>query len=90
MTDINDAINHFKYGITHDIFSEPVTSYAKMAVEALEKHGNCKHELEELYYDNGISHNSNAWGSRKYGESIKDKTFYYCTKCGQVFVKDKY
>lgn len=34
---IEDAINHFKYGITHDIFKEPVTTYAKMAVEALEK-----------------------------------------------------
>lgn len=34
---IEKAINHFKYGISHDIFSEPVTSYAKMAVEALEK-----------------------------------------------------
>ena len=34
---IEDAINHFKYGISHDIFSEPVTSYAKLAVEALEK-----------------------------------------------------
>ena len=34
---IEDAIEHFKYGISHDIFSEPVTSYAKMAVEALEK-----------------------------------------------------
>lgn len=34
---IEDAINHFKYGITHDIFKEPVTSYAKLAVEALEK-----------------------------------------------------
>ena len=34
---IEGAIAHFKYGITHDIFSEPVTSYAKMAVEALEK-----------------------------------------------------
>lgn len=34
---IEEAINHFKHGITHDIFSEPVTSYAKMAVEALEK-----------------------------------------------------
>lgn len=32
-----EAINHFKYGITHDIFSEPVTSYAKIAVKALEK-----------------------------------------------------
>ena len=34
---IDDAINHFKYGISHDIFSEPVTTYARMAVEALEK-----------------------------------------------------
>jgi hypothetical protein len=34
---IEDAINHFKYGITYDIFKEPVTTYAKMAVEALEK-----------------------------------------------------
>lgn len=34
---IEKAIEHFKYGISHDIFSEPVTSYAKMAVEALEK-----------------------------------------------------
>ena len=34
---IDDAIAHFKYGISHDIFSEPVTTYAKMAIEALEK-----------------------------------------------------
>ena len=34
---IQDAINHFKYGISHDIFKEPVTSYAKLAVKALEK-----------------------------------------------------
>ena len=37
---IEDAINHFKYGITHDIFKEPVTTYAKMAVEALKKMNN--------------------------------------------------
>ena len=35
---INDAINHFKYGISHDIFSEPVTSYAKLAIKALKKY----------------------------------------------------
>ena len=33
---IDDAINHFKYGVSHDIFSEPVTSYAKLAIMALE------------------------------------------------------
>lgn len=32
-----DAIEHFKYGISHDIFKEPVTSYARIAVESLEK-----------------------------------------------------
>lgn len=34
---IQDAINHFKYGISHDIFSEPVTTYAEMAIDALEE-----------------------------------------------------
>lgn len=34
---IKDAISHFKYGISHDIFEEPVTTYAKLAVKALEK-----------------------------------------------------
>lgn len=29
------AIEHFHYGITHDIFSEPVTTYARLAVDAL-------------------------------------------------------
>lgn len=30
-----EAIKHFEYGITHDIFKEPVTSYAKLAISAL-------------------------------------------------------
>lgn len=34
---IKNAIAHYTYGITHDIFSEPVTSYAELAVDALEK-----------------------------------------------------
>lgn len=34
---IQNAINYYKYGISHDIFKEPVTSYARLAVEALEK-----------------------------------------------------
>ena len=37
-TIIDEAINHFKYGISHDIFSEKVSSYAKLAVAALEKY----------------------------------------------------
>ena len=30
-----EAIRHFEYGVSNDIFSEPVTSYAKMAIAAL-------------------------------------------------------
>jgi hypothetical protein len=35
---IDEAINHFKYGISHDIFSEKVARYAKLAIAALEKY----------------------------------------------------
>ena len=34
---VKQAILHFRYGVSHDIFSEPVTTYAKLAIEALEK-----------------------------------------------------
>ena len=34
---VEQAISHFRHGVSHDIFSEPVTTYAKLAIEALEK-----------------------------------------------------
>ena len=34
---IEQAISHFSCGVSHDIFSDPVTTYAKLAIEALEK-----------------------------------------------------
>lgn len=34
---IQQAINHYEYGVKCDIFSEPVTTYAKLAIEALKK-----------------------------------------------------
>ena len=34
---VKQAISHFWYGVSHDIFSEPVKTYAKLAIEALEK-----------------------------------------------------
>ena len=33
---VKQAISHFCYGVSHDIFSEPVATYAKLAAEALE------------------------------------------------------
>ena len=34
---VEQAISHFEHGVSHDIFSEPVTTYAKLAIEALKK-----------------------------------------------------
>lgn len=49
--------------------------------------GNCKHELEELYYyyddDWGVK------GSKAWDKQGAAKTFHHCKKCGQVFVKDR-
>lgn len=36
--DVEAAIKHFEYGIKCDIFSEPVASYAKLAVKALKSY----------------------------------------------------
>lgn len=47
MTDIDKAIDHYQYGISHDIFSEPVTTYAILAITALrekqEREKGCEH-----------------------------------------------
>lgn len=37
MVTIEQVIDHYKYGISHDIFREPVISYAELSIEALEK-----------------------------------------------------
>lgn len=34
---IQQAINHYEHGVKYDIFSEPVTTYAKLAIEALKE-----------------------------------------------------
>ncbi len=37
MTMTKQAIDHYHYGVTHDIFSEPVITYANLSIDALEK-----------------------------------------------------
>ena len=68
---IQESINHFKYGISHDIFSEPVTTYAKMAVAALEKQIPMKPILINGRFDCPACHSNNR------------SLDYYCDKCGQ-------
>lgn len=86
--DIAEAISHFKYGISHDIFSEPVTSYAKMAVKALEKQIPKKPTklTDTLLIDTGWIYKCPtcglACGENKYHLEVTQDEFY-CTQCGQ-------
>ena len=46
--DIMKAKEHYKYGITHDIFKEPVTSYAKTVLWAFNEIERQNAEIERL------------------------------------------
>ena len=71
MDTLTKAIEHYNYGISHDIFSEPVTSYAKLAVEALNK----QIPKTPLLIDGRFSCPSCRSNTRALG--------YYCDECGQ-------
>lgn len=45
---IINAKRHYKYGITHDIFKEPVVSYAKAVLWAFDEVERQKAEIEIL------------------------------------------
>lgn len=80
---IESAISHFKYGISHDIFSEPVTSYAKMAVAALEKQIPVK-PVEVGKYGFGCPNCNEDLGIEKEDIYIYDmEPPKYCSDCGQ-------
>ena len=55
---VEQAISHFGYGVSHDIFSEPVTTYAKLAIEALKKENGVTVQKSSCPYccDNGEGH----------------------------------
>lgn len=75
---IQEAIKHFKYGISHDIFSEPVTSYAKMAVGALRR----QIPMKPIGDFNGVSHYCPVCKDTiiVYHDELKP---FYCCWCGQ-------
>ena len=75
---IQDAINHFKYGISHDIFSEPVTTYAEMAIAALEKQVASKTVIRD-YVPNGTL----VYGHCPKCDTFTDNHEEHCYKCGQ-------
>ena len=88
---VQDAINHFKYGISHDIFSEPVTTYAEMAVEALDNKAP-KIVIRDGYDDSDdvycpccktyIGANEYVW------DDFHNREWkpIYCQECGQAMI----
>ena len=72
---IKQAIAHYEYGITHDIFSEPVITYAKLSVEALNKMNPLPVIHKKYFY--GYIHTCPTCNS-----TIEEND-NYCKKCGQ-------
>ena len=71
--DIKKAIEHYNYGISHDIFSEPVTSYARLAVDALERQVPIK----------PTTFGRNLFDCAFCGRVLKKFSHNYCPKCGR-------
>ena len=71
--DIKNAIEHYNYGISHDIFSEPVTSYARLAVDALERQVPTK----------PTTFGRDLFDCAFCGRVLKRFSHNYCPKCGR-------
>ena len=93
---VKQAISHFWYGVSHDIFSEPVTTYAKLAIEALEKEkesGVTVQELDSCDFCKKFDFAGARAEVNKYGAYISlaicntkfpdDERFKFCPVCGR-------
>ena len=67
MTDeqIMKAKEHYKYGVSHDIFKEPVLSYAKTVLWAFEEINRQRAEVENWK-------RTADYNAQKYAELIKE------------------
>lgn len=85
MTTIEQAISHYKYGISHDIFAEPVTTYAQLSIEALEKRIPQKPDLYGDGYWNGeLVYDMGSCPACCQSYEIEYHTPQYCENCGQA------
>ena len=83
-TSLIDAINHFKHGVSHDIFSEPITTYAEMAIEALEKQIPKEPFIwENRYYYSPTPNDDWGYQCPCCGNQDIDYPQHHCT-CGQA------
>lgn len=76
MTIFDEAISHFKYGLSHDIFKPPVTRYANIAIAAIERQ-----------QPMSVNHEKTFWSYRHYCPACAGQLLIedirYCDKCGQ-------
>ena len=81
--DIKKAIEHYNYGISHDIFREPVTSYAKLAVDSLERQYPMEHHHTKIFEVSGKARESIC--PRCLGSIVTNENEYptFCVWCGQ-------
>ena len=73
MTDLQKAIEHYRYGVSHDIFSEPVTTYAKLAIDALERQ----------VPQQPTRYGKDLWDCAFCGRVLRRYSHNYCPKCGR-------
>jgi hypothetical protein len=98
MATIQQAIEHYKYGISHDIFSEPVTSYAKLSIDALEKQIPKKPiHIHEVYpkhdwkLDKNGEIDTSAWGCGFCNGPICARCFHSeCEHCNPKWETEPY
>lgn len=73
---IREAIAHYSYGVTHDIFKPPVAKYANLAIVALKK-------MEAKQ----VNHEKTFWTYRHYcpvcTSQLKSEGLKHCNSCGQ-------
>lgn len=70
---IKQAISHFSYGVSRDIFSDPVATYAKLAVEALKRQA-----PKKPYWEAYV-----GWHCKSCGAGVFSNEFF-CPLCGQA------
>ena len=75
---VEQAISHFWYGVSHDIFSEPVTTYAKLAIDSLEK------QIPKKPIEKYTDHDGTEAGLCPFCNEGVDEKMNFCSYCGQA------
>lgn len=70
---VKQAISHFSYGVSRDLFREPVATYAKLAVEALKRQA-----PKKPYWETYVGWHCTSCGAGVFSNES------FCPLCGQA------